>query len=81
MVLFIVQYCSFQTASNVAEYNVLSMFHEIATGSKYVMPLTEEETKPPESTGPTVTGNYTVSTHVHGYYYYVWTKFGRGVGG
>jgi hypothetical protein len=45
---------TFQTSANVAEYNVISMFHEIATGKPYVLPEQKEEIEKPS--GPTVTG-------------------------
>lgn len=47
----------FQTATNVAEYNVLSIFHEIATRTKYVLPEPEEDAKEMENKGPTITGH------------------------
>lgn len=39
------------TASNIAEYNVLSMFHEIATRTKYVPPEPVQE-PPKQNEGP-----------------------------
>lgn len=39
------------TASHIAEYNVLSMFHEIATKTKYVPPEPQKETEK-EKEGP-----------------------------
>jgi len=50
----------FQTAIDVAEYNVLSMFHEIATKTKYIAPEIAEEPKPADKQGPTITGMYKV---------------------
>ena len=47
---------SFQTASNIAEYNVLSMFHEIATQTKYVPPEPKKKTEK-EKEGPKLQGS------------------------
>lgn len=46
-----------KTACNIAEYNVLSMFHEIATKTPYVLPKIQEDTKPDkgEDHGPKIT--------------------------
>ena len=42
----------FQTSQQVAEYNVISMFHELATGTKYDPPKpdTTETDKPQSAT-------------------------------
>ncbi|XP_060576533.1 dynein axonemal assembly factor 3-like [Ruditapes philippinarum] len=42
-----------KTSANVAEYNVISMFHEISTGKPYISPEQKEEIEKPS--GPTVT--------------------------
>lgn len=41
-----------KTAENVAEYNVLAMFHELATGERYVLPSKEAKTEPAKDTTP-----------------------------
>ena len=34
---------SYQTATNVSEYNITALMHEIMTGEKYVQPKIEEK--------------------------------------
>ena len=42
----------------MAEYNILSLLHELALNEKYVLPAEEPapKEKPAENTGPTLTG-------------------------
>ena len=37
------QFLSYQTATNVSEYNVTALMHEIMTGEKYVPPKIDEK--------------------------------------
>ena len=37
------QFLSYQTATNVSEYNVTALMHEIMTGKKYVAPKIDEK--------------------------------------
>ncbi|KAL3841853.1 hypothetical protein ACJMK2_019950 [Sinanodonta woodiana] len=45
-----------KTAQDVAEFNMLSIFHELVTGEKYVLPAQEEKKqKTEEDSGPKIT--------------------------
>lgn len=41
MIMF--QFLSYQTATNVSEYNVTALMHEIMTGEEYVPPKIDEK--------------------------------------
>ena len=37
------QFLSYQTATNVSEYNVTALMHEVMMGEKYVLPKIDEK--------------------------------------
>ena len=63
----------FQTSQDVAEYNVLSLLHELTHNTKYVPPKVEEEAKEEQPKGATLTGMQIVFW-AESYYIWIWSN-------